>query len=92
MVNEYKGKEKFIKPIKEIYNWFENNLLIIYPNSKPDLYTPFIFDKQNLYKKIITDTVKLFNLGIDSLDFRKKEVSIKELKKKICLKIFIVKF
>lgn len=81
--NEYKGKEKFIKPIKEIYNWFENDLLIIYPNSKPDLYTPFIFDKQNLYKKIITDTVKLFNLGIDSLDFRKKEVSIKELKENL---------
>lgn len=57
--------EKFTE-IKEVYNWFKNNLKIIYPNSRINALAHRI-EKEPELKKYIEDTIKTLDIGINNL-------------------------
>lgn len=64
---------KYLIDVKKAYNWFENSLQIIMPDSKPTAFA----HKLNIdpeFKKYAEDIICSFNLGINSLISEKKEI------------------
>lgn len=76
----YKNDESIIKllaervdhlpHIKKAFNWFQNSLFVLNPNSKPILLPHFI-DVDSSLKSYFLDTVKALNMGIEDLKVEK---------------------
>lgn len=65
---------KSLKDVKKAFNWFEDTLQIITPNTKPGALAHRI-DKDQQFKKYAEDIMCSFNIGITSLNPEKKEIS-----------------
>ncbi len=63
---------KFLKTVKNAYQWFSETLQIITPDSKPRALAHKI-DIDNEFKKYAKDLMCSFNIGITSLGSEKKE-------------------
>ncbi len=64
---------KFLKPAKKAFSWFEETLKIITPGSKPRALSHKI-DKDKEFKRYAEDIMSSFNVGITSLTTEKKEI------------------
>lgn len=84
---DYRGKEIFSTPLKEVYNWFEENLLILFPDSKPNFTIFHILninneteDLKSKFKDKIDNLINILNLGISEIDFINNEITVEKLK------------
>ena len=64
---------KFLRSSKKAYNWFEDNLQIITPESKPRALAHWI-DKNKEFKKYAENIMCSFDLGIKSLKSEIKDI------------------
>jgi uncharacterized protein len=58
--------DKNIPYFREIYNWFDETLVLLFPNTKPANIEITFMNNEEFQKKFC-DIVKLFDLGIDDI-------------------------
>jgi AAA15 family ATPase/GTPase len=62
------SRERDLKQLDNIYNWFDDVLTIIFPNSKP-IFIPFFQSELNSWSEILES----FDLGIKGIDITETE-------------------
>lgn len=62
-------KEGF-ENVKDAYDWFINDLIIIFPHTKPGTFVLEVFLKSNSLKNFTNTSLSSFNTGVYSIDVR----------------------
>ena len=69
-----------ISYFREVYNWFRNNLVILYPHSIPGAELGALYvNNEDGFPQKYRDLLQLYDLDIDDIELRKINVDIDQL-------------